>query len=304
MERQRNTQFICPESRLRCVFRRDIAPLSLPIIRYRSRFFDFGLPTNLAGLRPPIACIRAEIRLPGDPCMDSVHSQYRCFRYVWREPVVSNPSNYWSTRGQIPTRIAIGIGLLGGPGPRCDRLSRPTAAQLMAASSTPSQRWSATQNNKMIDEPLRWQLQHLSHSRTYRKRLILVDQRCAPSSERSVVDVPALLAAILLIEMHQRPSVIRAIEWIVSTLVPRCIRRPITRGPLQIADGPWNLEAAIDFAYQTLARSVVGSYSVESAIHSAAAAWNGKAVRQPCSKYGYGEVLCDAYLIASDALHH
>jgi hypothetical protein len=102
--------------------------------------------------------------------------------------------------------------------------------------------------------------------------------------------------------MHQRPGVIRAAEWVICALVPKSFRKPITRGPLQIANGPWDLEAAIRVAYETLTPAVAGALSEDSAIYSAAAVWNGKAVRQPCSMYGYGEVLRDAYIIADNAL--
>jgi hypothetical protein len=54
-----------------------------------------------------------------------------------------------------------------------------------------------------------------------------------------------LIGGLLLIEMHQRPGFIRAAEWIVSIVVPARIRRPITRGPLQMANGPWNFEKAV-----------------------------------------------------------
>lgn len=156
----------------------------------------------------------------------------------------------------------------------------------------------------MIDDPFRWQLQHLATSRAYRKKLALIKANRSHRPQPNVVTVnlPVLLGAILLIEMHQRPGVIRAAEWIISTAVPRFLRRPITRGPLQIADGPWDLESAIRFGNSVLAQAVDGALNEEAAIESAAVAWNGKAVRQPCSAYGYGDVLRCAYVIVGRAL--
>jgi hypothetical protein len=151
----------------------------------------------------------------------------------------------------------------------------------------------------MVDDSLGKQLQLLSESRSYRNKLLIVVRVAASRQERPVIDIATLLGAILLIEMHQRPGVIRAFEWIVSLLVPKQIRKPITRGPLQIADGPWNTEAAIRRAAEALVPAVSDSVTEQQALHSAAARWNGKAVRQPCSMYGYGEVLRDAYVIAN-----
>lgn len=156
----------------------------------------------------------------------------------------------------------------------------------------------------MIDDMFRWQLEILANSRSYREKLaqIKASRLDDASGDAGPVDVLALLASILLIEMHQRPAVSRVAEWIVSTAVPRSLRKPITRGPLQIADGPWNLDAAIRAAYSILSTAVAGTPSEEAAIYSAAVVWNGKAVRQPCSAYGYGEVLHVAYDIARLAL--
>jgi hypothetical protein len=154
----------------------------------------------------------------------------------------------------------------------------------------------------VIDDSLRRDLQLLAESRSYRNKISVVVRVAASRQEQPVVDIAALLSAILLIEMHQRPGVIRGFEWIVSLLVPKRIRRPITRGPLQIADGPWNTEAAFRRAAETLLPAVADAVSEQQALHSAAIRWNGKAVRQPCSMYGYGEVLRDAYVIADRAL--
>lgn len=157
----------------------------------------------------------------------------------------------------------------------------------------------------MIDERFRWQFEHLAHSRSYRRKLVAVNAarpRDRRPLERPPLCLPGLLGAILLIEMHQRPGIVRFMEWIVSFTVPRRIRRPITRGPLQLADGPWNLEQAMQNGYAILARAVEGTASEATALQSAAVAWNGKAVRQPCSAYGYGDVLQFAYVIASRAL--
>lgn len=153
----------------------------------------------------------------------------------------------------------------------------------------------------MIDDSLRRELQLLSESRSYRNKLPIVVRVAASWQEQPVVDIATLLSAILLIEMHQRPGLIRGVEWIMSLLVPKRIRRPITRGPLQIADGPWNTEAAFRCAAETLLPAVSDAPTEQQALHSAAIRWNGKAVRQPCSMYGYGEVLRDAYVIADRA---
>jgi hypothetical protein len=118
----------------------------------------------------------------------------------------------------------------------------------------------------------------------------------------AAVNLPVLLGAILLVEMHQRPSLIRAAEWVISNAIPRRLRWLITRGPLQIADGPWRFESAVHLAAAILAPLVANASNEKEALDAAATVWNGKAVRQPCSMYGYGEVLCEAYKIASVAV--
>lgn len=153
----------------------------------------------------------------------------------------------------------------------------------------------------MVDCTLTWQLDNLSRSRGYRRKLLLVDRLCASPPELNI-NLRSLIGAILLIEMHQRPGAIRAAEWMISGLVPGRLRRPITRGPLQIADGPWNLGAAINIACKTLRPVLTGALNEQSSVNVAAIVWNGKAVRQPCSMYGYGEVLLDAYAIADRSL--
>ncbi|WP_373199975.1 hypothetical protein [Mycobacterium marinum] len=153
----------------------------------------------------------------------------------------------------------------------------------------------------MVDDSLRKELQLLAESRSYRNNLRIIIRVAAPLQEHPTIDITNLLSAILLIEMHQRPGVIRGFEWIVSIMVPKKIRRPITRGPLQIADGPWNTETAIRCAAQALLAAVSDAPTEQRAIHCAAVRWNGRAVRQPGSTYGYGEVLHDAYLIANRA---
>lgn len=120
-------------------------------------------------------------------------------------------------------------------------------------------------------------------------------------SPTNQIDLVSLIGAVLLIEMHQRPGLVRAAEWTCSFLIPKFLRRPITRGPLQIADGPWNLHKAVDIAGRVLGSAVRDAPSQRSALHSAAAAWHGAASRQPGARHGYAEVLTDAYQIALSA---
>lgn len=71
---------------------------------------------------------------------------------------------------------------------------------------------------------------------------------------------------------------------------------------MQIADGPWNLRSAVQFAHETLARATATAETRSDAMFAAAKAWNGEAVRQPGSKYAYVDVLDDAYDIAVRAI--
>lgn len=153
----------------------------------------------------------------------------------------------------------------------------------------------------MIDDPFRWQLEHLARSQRYLRKLLVVNAG-KPSLAHAPIDLGVLLGAILLIEMHQRPAPLRGAEWVVSAVVPKFLRPPITRGPLQIANGPWKFNVAVGLAYGILEQSVAGTDTEAFAVTAAATAWNGKAVRQPCSAYGYGEVLRLAYVIADRAL--
>lgn len=154
----------------------------------------------------------------------------------------------------------------------------------------------------MVDDSLLSQLRGLSMSKSYKKKLGMISEQ--PVSFRRYVDIDpvGLLGAILLIEMHQRPGPIRALEWIASLLVPKTLRGSITRGPLQIADGPWRLEDAVARAVRELDLAFSGGESQESAVVCAAVCWNGAATRQPGSQYGYADVLREAYPIAQKAL--
>jgi len=154
----------------------------------------------------------------------------------------------------------------------------------------------------MINRVFLNELQHLSGSTSYRKRLQVVTATRFRSSN-SHVELASLIGAVLLIEMHQRPGVVRAAEWACSLLIPRILRRPITRGPLQIAEGPWDMREAINVAVQVLGSAVEDARSQREALRCAAVAWNGAASRQPGARYGYAEVLAYAYQISMSAIH-
>jgi hypothetical protein len=153
----------------------------------------------------------------------------------------------------------------------------------------------------VIDQAFMQELEILSRSLSYRRKVSrLIDVVQSPK-EALVVDLKALVSAVLLVEMHQRPGFIRAIEWAASSLIPTYVRS-VTRGPLQIAHGPWKFEAALVFASEALNQAVTGADTQHAAFQSAAQVWNGEAEQLPGSRYGYGDVLEDAYVIATRAV--
>lgn len=121
-----------------------------------------------------------------------------------------------------------------------------------------------------------------------------VERICSNGVKVGNIDVPAIISALLLIEMDQRPGWRRMIEWMAS-IWPSSVRPAITRGPLQIADGPWSFELATAAAVDIVQTATAGTTSRDDAIHAVAAAWNGAASKQPGSRFGYAEVLRFAY---------
>lgn len=140
-----------------------------------------------------------------------------------------------------------------------------------------------------------WELRNLSQTRSYRRKRALVSTLYPKRADHGYVDVGTVIRSLLLIEMHQRPGWWRAIEWALSVLWPPRLRPSITRGPLQIADGPWRLEDAVTVAASIVSSAVAEATSREEAIHAVAVVWNGAASRQPGSRFGYAQVLDIVY---------
>lgn len=155
---------------------------------------------------------------------------------------------------------------------------------------------------RLTDDDIASRLGCLSLSRSYQRKLRAILEKELSFDACAKVDASVLIGAILLVEMHERPGPVRAVEWLVSLLVPRAVRSPLTRGPLQIADGPWHFADAIDIAHHVLGIAVRDATTHATAIRHASACWSGAANRQPGSMYGYSEVLRESYLIAHRGL--
>lgn len=121
-------------------------------------------------------------------------------------------------------------------------------------------------------------------------------QRLSAQLESTTIasGVKQSLAAILVIEMTERPRPMRALEWIVWRVCNRLgVARmvgPRTLGPLQLAHAPSNFSAAASIAGSVIA----GTQSDE----DIAQRWYGATTRQPGCCASYPEVLS----IARDVL--
>jgi len=140
-------------------------------------------------------------------------------------------------------------------------------------------------------EQLEWMealLRQVAASRSYRQSLATVRSTIA-SEPRA-----RMLGAILMVEMSARSAWWRAAEWIMwfvgSALhvPPRWV--PQTRGPFQLFDAPYRLEAAVQRADLHLAE-------IPPDLTEVARQWHGASARQPGSRVAYAGALALALTI-------
>ena len=100
-----------------------------------------------------------------------------------------------------------------------------------------------------------------------------------------------LAATVLILELYNRRRPVRAVEWVVSSVIPPWVRPSITRGPFQIANGPWKLTEAFALCVTLMADSISASSNMVDIYTNAARAWHGAAERQAGGAIGYAEAL-------------
>ena len=150
--------------------------------------------------------------------------------------------------------------------------------------------------SESVREKYAWRLQATSGSPRFRRlcnAIDLVDRAGTPREGWSDV-----LKSIALIEMTERPRVLRACEWLASRALYR--QREYTLGPFQLRNAPWNDVAAVRAATDKLADSGL-SRSLDSwtNLKALARVWNGSSERANGSSLSYAEALSLARLVLS-----
>ena len=147
-----------------------------------------------------------------------------------------------------------------------------------------------------VRERYGWRLQVTSGSPRFRRlcnAIDLVDRAGTPHGGWSDV-----LKSIALIEMTERPRVLRACEWLASRAPYR--RREYTLGPFQLRNAPWNDGAAVHVAIEKLAHSGVSRCLDQATnLEALARVWNGSSERANGSSLSYTEALSLAHQVLS-----
>lgn len=136
---------------------------------------------------------------------------------------------------------------------------------------------------------LSWSLYDLAGGRRFRRN----GQRVLASLQAADLEkwFP-VLEPILLVEMHERRTWFRTLEWIAHWL-SRALRLPtrFTLVPLQLRNAPWRLDLAAIAAVQELETSGCTHVASEGNLGRVARAWNGATSRQPGAVMGYAQAL-------------
>lgn len=119
-----------------------------------------------------------------------------------------------------------------------------------------------------------WRLYTCSRRTSFQVRHCALERAL---SKRDQSEWLTILAAILLIEMHERGSLWRAFEWTASWVGQKLgSSRSITRGPLQLRNAPWDFDEAIASAVNLLILGGCSSDISAANLRLVAETWNGR----------------------------
>lgn len=141
---------------------------------------------------------------------------------------------------------------------------------------------------------LLWQFLDLASSRGFNHVSKVVRERV--TYRRLDPSWAVVIESIAMVEMSQRPLILRACERTIS--YPLMLVRPsrlMTLGPLQIKGAPLSLSKAVDMAFMILeARGLRGQIAVGD-LMEVADVWNGSVIQESGTRLSYLEALRGAW---------
>lgn len=135
-----------------------------------------------------------------------------------------------------------------------------------------------------------FQLDRLAESRSYGRRRAKVRARLGrlPRGE----EWEPTIAAIMLVEMRERGGWRRGAEWLAHSFGVGALRsKPLTLGPLQLANSPWNLGDAAERAVDYLACGDCRPAVTRADWEAVARMWHGASSLQPGQAISYSRAL-------------
>jgi surface antigen len=144
----------------------------------------------------------------------------------------------------------------------------------------------------------RWRLEDISESRTFKRFVRIIERRIHSKDldENWVLH----LSAICLVETSQRPLPVRFVERCCAPIA-RLWRngKPITLGPLQLANAPLSFGKAVDDAIGFLVERSFDPTSTH-AIKALATHWNGSSRADAGSTFSYADALSVAMSVLAN----
>lgn len=137
-----------------------------------------------------------------------------------------------------------------------------------------------------------WRLEDMSQSHTFKRLVRIIEHRIMRKSLDG--DWAVYLSAICLVETSQRPLPVRFVERCLAPIA-RLWRKgkPITLGPLQLANAPFSFPRAVDGAVCFLLERNFDP-TATNAVHTLALHWNGSNGADAGSSFGYADALSAA----------
>lgn len=137
-----------------------------------------------------------------------------------------------------------------------------------------------------------WRLEDISQSRTFKRLVRIIERRI--HSKNLDEDWVLYLSAICLVETSQRSMPVRFVERCFAPIAGLWRNgRPITLGPLQLANAPFSFARAVDEAICFLVARSFDPTSTPS-VQSLATHWNGSTGADAGSTFSYSDALSAA----------
>lgn len=133
---------------------------------------------------------------------------------------------------------------------------------------------------------LKSRLQQHRNAGSIEQVLIRLDRLAA--TDPHISDWKTILTSILLIESRERPQFVRAIEWILSPLIPF---RRMTCGIFQMRKSPFQFERSAQEVVRRLEEAGCSPLTDEASLSQIAFIWHGAATRQKGEGVGYADAL-------------